>query len=149
MAAITTTVASPQAFVIVRNVSGQATTGQTDFVLVPQWAKYATVVDNLTTITGTSHTIALQVVDPVLLDDGEVMNVAEHAAWTAATGQRMLVVQVGPGVTGIADDTTASATADSYASLNAVLPSILGIKVTNVVGGGAFTYALTVKFRGA
>jgi len=55
------------------------------------------------------------------------------------------VVDIGPGVTGIADDVTGGAAADSYASINCILPEILGLHVISV--GDNNTYDLAVIFR--
>ena len=59
------------------------------------------------------------------------------------------VFQLGPGVTGIADDSTISATADSYASFNVVLPPIIGIILTldRTTGNETYTYNLAAYFK--
>lgn len=117
----------------------------TDWLLVPQWARFATVFLQPTTV-GTSITMSFLAVDPVALDDTYVINIAEHSAFTAITGTASWMWQIGPNVTGIADDVTVAAAADSYASLNALLPPILGVRQVN---SGTNVYNLTVHFRGA
>lgn len=116
------------------------------YLLVPRWAKYALVTFTPTAIT-TSATLAFTSVDPVALDDSYVIRLAEHANLTAITGANTTTcVQIGPGVTGIADDVTNAAAADSYVSLNTLLPAVLGVSVAN---SGSNTYYLSVMFRGA
>jgi len=63
-------------------------------------------------------------------------------------GARFVAV-IGPSVTGIADDVTNSATADSYVSLNTVLPPILGVKLLldRTSGNEVYTYTLQVIFK--
>jgi hypothetical protein len=142
MAAITTA-SSPVGGVYRVSARSSATT-VTDWILVPQWARYAFVFLQPTTI-GTSITMSFLAVDPVSLDDDNVINVGEHGALTAITGTASWAFQIGPGATGIADDSTISATADSYASLNAILPPILGVRQVN---SGTNVYNLSVVFRG-
>ena len=91
MAAIVPIASPIGGFVTLQNVSAQATTGQTDVLLVPHWASYCVISDNLTARAGTSptHTLSIQAIDPVALDDAEFMSLAELGALTAATAQRM------------------------------------------------------------
>ncbi len=149
MAAITLFVTQNQATKRVRTATAQATTGQTDWVSVPRWARFMRVYFNLTAITGTSSQLALLDVVPITLDDAaqNTINLAEHPALTAQTAASLLVADVGPGVTGVGNDVTNSATANSYVQLNTSLPPVVGLKVTNVVGAGSFTYTLTIAFR--
>ena len=141
MAAITLS-ASPVGAGFRETVTSSATT--TRWLAVPQWAKYALVFLQPTTVT-TSITPSFLVVDPVSQDDANSADFPEHAAFTAITATTgSYVFQFGPGVTGIADDIVNSATADSYASMNVVLPPILGIRT---VCSGSCTYNLTVQFR--
>ena len=116
----------------------------TDWLLVPQWARYALVFLQPTTI-GTSIAMSFLAVDPVALDDDYIINLGEHAALTAITSTNTYVFQLGPGVTGIANDVTIAAAADSYASLNVILPPILGVRQVNT---GTNVYNLTVAFKG-
>ena len=126
-------------------LNGQASSGTlTKWLLVPSFARYAFVFLNPTTV-GTSVTPSFLAIDPVALDDDYVILVAEHAALTAITAAGQYAYQIGPGVTGIANDVTQSATADSYVSLNAVLPPILGVRI---VSSGSCVYNLAVHFRG-
>ena len=141
MAAITLASSPVGATGLRETVTSSGTT--TRWLQVPQWAKYAFVILQPTTI-GTSITPSFLVVDPISQDDGNVMNLAEHAAFTAITGTTTYTFQLGPGCTGIADDVTNAGAADSAASLNTVLPPILGVRT---VCSGSCTYNITVQFR--
>jgi hypothetical protein len=149
MAAITTaTLTGGSRYV--RQATAQVTTGQTDWVAVPGWAKTAIVDLNLTAVAGTSPLVDLTVksVDPVSLNDTYAVDL--HAAFTQITAAAHLRVNIGPGITGIADDVTTAATGVSEASLNRPLPSFLGLKVLNdrTTGDETYTYNLSVTFRG-
>jgi hypothetical protein len=141
MAAITTTDAKSGVY----REKAQASSGTRNaYLAVPQWARYATITITPTTI-GTSITPSFLIADPNALDDSFVINFAEHAAFTAITGtNNTYVFNIGPGITGIADDVTNAAAADSVASLNGVLPEILGVRV---VASGSCIYHLSVRFR--
>ena len=151
MAAITATTV-PREFHIIRQASAQATTGQTDWLRLPQWASYASVFLNVTATAGTTPilTPSFLVADPVSQDDSHVVNLAEHAAFTGITGAAQYVFQMGPGVTGIADDVTNAAAADSFVSLNVVLPLFLGVRILNdrTTGDETYTYNLSIWLRG-
>lgn len=147
MAAITTA-ASPMGSMYVRTGTAQADTGQVDWLLVPKWATWAQVILDVTTITATSAQLALKMADPTLLNDTQSMGLAETAAFTAMTGACMLVVDIGPGILGIANDVTNSATVNSYASVACLLPGVLGLSYIEVVGAGTVTYKLSCRFVG-
>ena len=121
--------------------------GETDkhWLKVPLWARYATIWFVQET-DGGSVQLALHTVPPLDRDDDHEMLFAEKAAFTAITAADVThQIDIGPGVTGIADEVTVSATADSYASINAVLPDILGLWVIAV--GANNGYDLDVVFR--
>lgn len=110
----------------------------------PKWAQFAQVWFTATAIT-TSTQLSVIAVDPSLLDDSNITLLKEVAAFTAITGTtNTYQIDIGPGVTGIADDSTMAAAADSYASFNCILPPFLGIRQANT---GASTYRLSVVFR--
>ena len=138
-----TTASSPVPGTYTVSARSSATT-VTDWLLVPAWARYALVFLQPTTI-GTSITMSFLGTDPVALDDDYVINLGEHGALTAITATVSYMFQLGPGVTGIADDATISATVDSVASINAVLPPILGVRQVN---SGTNVYNMTVIFKG-
>ena len=147
-----TTVTPVGGFKILRNATAQATTGQTDWVAVPSWAKYMNVYLNLTDVgasTTPSCDLDLVVPDPVLRDDGTVVNYLDWDGITALTAAAQVVIHAGPGITGIADDDTGSATADSVYKLNGPLPAMLGFIVTldRAEADEGYTYSLAVEFR--
>jgi len=113
---------------------------------VPKWATYAKIYFVMEAKGGTSIQLALFEIPPVDLDDDHAIALREASAFAALTSADVTsVVDIGPGVTGIADDVTGGAAADSYASINCVLPEILGLHVISV--GANNTYDLAVVFR--
>lgn len=132
--------------------TAQANTGQTDWIVVPDWARYADIILNVTAVAGTTPAITpdLLAADPVALDDGSVASIVADAGnfTTAVTDVGTHRIQVGPGVSGIADDVTLAATGDSSARVNALLPAILGVRLTLDRGDAneTYTYTLTVRF---
>jgi len=137
--------------VLVRQGSAQANTGQEDWVNVPKWARYATVDFDLTAVAGTTPLadLSIRAMDWVTRDDASAYNLAGHAAFTQISAAAHLVVNIGPGVTGIADDTTTAATGASQASLNVPLPVYLGLKLVfdRTTGDETYTYNLSVAFQ--
>ena len=150
MAAITA-IEITQPFAALRNVSAQATTGQTDWFYTPRSARFAMVFLNVTAVAGTTPilTPSCFAADPVLKDDAYVIRIGEAAAYTGITAAAQYAIQIGAGVTGIADDVTNSATADSYLSINAVLPLLMGVQILNdrTTGDETYTYSLSIHFR--
>ena len=73
-------------------------------------------------------------------------SVAETTAGVPGAG---LNINIGPGITGIADDVTNSASAESVVSLNAALPPIVGIELVldRTSGNETYTYTMTAVFR--
>lgn len=153
MAALTTTaLTSGEAFV--RTATAQATVGQTDWLDVPVWAKYMTVDFNLTAVAGTTPSTVFSLVVPDLTTRDSstgVVNLMGYTAFTTITGAARLLGQVGPGVTGIADDVTTSATGTSNFSLNCILPPVIGVRLVNDRDDAdeTYTYNLAVTFRRA
>ena len=136
----------------VRSQTAQATTGQTDWLAIPGWAKFLYVDYNLTAVAGTSPLVdvTFKIPDLTTLDDTTgVVNLAGHTALTQITGAARLVCQIGPGVTGIADDVTNAATGLSNISINHVLPDAIGIKILQdrTTGDETYTYTLTATFK--
>ena len=147
MAAITLVQTSNPPYAILRNASAQATTGQTDYVAVPAWAKYLYIYLNVSAVAGTTPLtdFKLSAVNPVTLDDGDNL---DYLGWNgitqiAGTTAGDIQVQIGPGITGIADDDTGP-----FYSLNGVLPGILGFVVTldRTTADETYTYSLAYKF---
>lgn len=148
MAAITTISTSQQRVQTIRNAAAQATTGQTDWVAVPVWARYMKVYVNYTATAGNTPTLDFKIVEyePVLKDDATVSDLGQWNGITqvaGATVPQLLVIQVGPGITGIADDDTAN-----HYSVNALLPPVVGLKTTldRTQGDETYTYTIAVVF---
>jgi hypothetical protein len=117
------------------------------WLAVPKWARYAKIHFSVETLGATSLQLSLVEVPPFDRDDDHVIALREAAAFAAITAADVTsVVDIGPGVTGIADDVTGAAAADSYASINCILPDVLGIIITGA-GVGANTYDLSVVFK--
>lgn len=150
MAAITAT-AARMGLNVLRNASAQANTGQTDWLWVPRAATFCTVLFNLTALAGTTRvaTLSFLAADPVGQLDTQVINIGEHAALTGITAVNQYVFDIGSGVTGIANDVTNSATADSYVSINAILPVLMGFSLVldRAEADETYTYTLTANFR--
>src|SRR3990167_4883517 len=145
MAAITT-LSSPKGSMFALHGDGLATAGTaTEYVLVPGWAKYMIVYLNVTAATGTID-LSISEVDPASLDSSYVVPLADWNGITQLTGVSQVTVQVGPGITGIADDDTGGATGDSVYKLNTMLPPILQFVVIRGAGGGD-TYTLNGVFK--
>lgn len=142
-----TTLASPAGSRVKLHNDGLATAGtETEYLLVPDWAKYMLVYLNVSAATGTID-LTINEVDPVALDSSYVVPLADWNGVTQITGAAQVTVQAGPGITGIADDDTGGATGDSIYKLNTMLPPILQFVVTRGAGGGD-TYTLYVVFKG-
>ncbi len=258
--AVVTLVADPIGSGYTRTGTAQANTGQTDWIPVPGYAKYAHVRLDITALAGTTPTLtpAFYGMNKAGLDEESRYKIAEHAAFTAMTTARVNEVQtlnmsagaaadtfkltfnthesaaitipaggfvnitaaqvlaalltisdwtgdaaniavvkstnayaitfsgrlgrtdltaitvtsttgtaagsvaattagvpgagftavIGPGVTGIADDVTNSATAESVVSLNAPLPAILGmeLRLDRTTGDETYTYTYSIRF---
>ena len=150
MAAITPVTEIPNGFYpALRTATAQATTGQTDWLIVPAWARFLVVYFNLTGNAGTTPTSipSFQAIPDGLFDDADALALFTGATITAASQHRY---NIGPGVTGIADGTD-SATADANVGVNTVLPgTLIGIKVLNdrTTADETYTYTLVARFSG-
>jgi hypothetical protein len=152
--AVITPVTGPQGFIILRQASAQANTGQTDWVAVPPWAVDALIFLNITAVAGTTPIVTpdLLAADPVSKDDAHAVSLVADAGTgfttpPTAAGQHLIIV--GPGVTGIANDIAMAATGDSTTYINAALPALLGVKLALDRGTAdeTYTYNLSVQFR--
>lgn len=134
---------------VIRNATAQADTGQTDWFLIPDYAKYLEIILNITAVAGTTPVLTsdIKVADPQALDDGSVMSLGTIGTAPTAAGTHRMVV--GPGVTGIADDLTQAATGDSAVHINTVLSPLMGYTLTldRTTGDETYTYTVAVKFR--
>jgi len=107
---------------------------------------------NLTAVGGNTPLadLTFKVPDLATLDDTTgVANLNGHTAFTQITAAADLHGQIGPGVTGIADDTTTAATGLSNFAINCVLPPVVGVKLLfdRTTGDEVYTYSLSVYFR--
>lgn len=130
----------------IRDVAAQATTGQTDWLVVPAWARFVVVFFNLTANAGTTpiSTPSFLAVPEGVFDDADTVTLFTGAAITAASQHRY---STGPGVTGIADGTD-SATVDASVGVNTLLPALLGVKILNdrTTADETYTYKLSARF---
>jgi len=144
MAAITPVPFSP--FLVLRNVTAQASTGQTDWISVPQWVGSIIVTFNLTANAGTTpiSTVSLLAPDPVARDDTAAVALFTGASITAASFHHYAL---GPSFTTAGTD---SATASASVVQNGPIPTTIGVRVTNdrTTGDETYTYALAITFRG-
>lgn len=128
--------------------TAQADTGQTTWVAVPGWAKSGIIYLNVTAAAGTTPLtdFSLRQTDPITLDDSYANN---YGGWDgitqiAGTTSGSIVVNIGAGVTGIADDDTGP-----VYNINAPLPSLLGFKVLfdRTTGNEVYTYTVRVVWK--
>lgn len=145
MAAITVVTAFEGSYKLLRNVAAQASTGQTDWITVPRWAKSSVVYFDLTANAGTTpiSTVSVLSAGPNLRDDGSVVTYVTGAAVTAVSYHEY---QVGPYFTTANNDNAASS---GFKVQNSPLPAILGVKVLNdrTTGDETYTYTLAVEFK--
>lgn len=136
---------------IVRSAAAQANVGQTDWIIVPRWAKAALIDFNLSAVAGTTPLADLTInstgrlQSSGLFDDTYIYKINNHAAFTQITAAAHLVVAVGAGLTA---DTTTAATGYSEAAINYPLPEVLGLKLVfdRTTGDETYTYTLITRF---
>jgi hypothetical protein len=131
-------------FQVVRTGTAQADTGQTDLVNVPGFARNMVVFINVSATAGVTplFDFKMQYVNPVTTTAVEDF---PGAGITQIAGTGDVVVQVGPGITGIADDDTTA-----VYSINMVLPPRINF-VTTLSRTGAdetYTYSISAFFTG-
>lgn len=154
MTAITGIITTVQATKRVRTAAAQATTGQTDYLAIPNWAIYMTLYWNVTAVAGTTPILTPNVLemDPIALDDAAAANgnLGGTAITNAATtSQSVYILHYGPGVTGIANATYAlSATGASHLFVNCNLPKVVGLVTLNdrTTGNETYTYTIDAAF---
>jgi hypothetical protein len=129
---------------LVRQGTAQANTGQTDVVTVPAWATNMLVFLNVSAAAGTTPLtdFKMQYRDPTTnaaVLDFPGAGITQIAGTTTAN----VVIQVGPGITGIADDDTTQ-----VYSINMALPSeILFITTLDrTTGDETYTYSINAQF---
>jgi hypothetical protein len=131
-----------RSFQVVRTGVAQADTGQTDLVNVPGFANNMIVYVDLSASAGTTPLLdfKMQYVNPVrnaAVEDFPGAGITQ----IADTGD--VVMQVGPGVTGIADDDTGA-----VYSINMLLPPLINFVTTldRTTANETYTYSISVAF---
>lgn len=129
--------------ITLRTGTAQADTGQTDWVFTPPRATFCIAYFYLTAVAGTTPqaTFSVLAADPVTLTDTSTVSLT---AGTQVTAAQLQVGSIGPGVTGIADATSAS-----KFSVNTVVPALMGFKLLfdRTTGDETYTYTLRVAYR--
>ena len=121
--------------------TAQSDVGQTSTVEPPPWARYMTVYLNVTASAGSTPLIDFDIddVDPIDLTTDVDLFQWNGITQIAATG--FVVIYAGPGITGIADDDTAS-----VYKLNGPLPANMDFNLVfdRTTGDETYTYTLCV-----
>lgn len=143
MAAITP-VALGGNFTLIRDVSAQATTGQTDWFVRPSWARWAKVRVHITANAGTTPitTPSILSADPNTMNDNRAVTILTGANITAAS---LHEYTIGPEMTTAGTD---SATASASVVQNAAVPTVFGVKILSdrTTGDETYTYTVSVEF---
>lgn len=128
-------------------------------VKVPEFAKYASFYLFITSQGGTSPTLDMGIEVPDFSTaeklhaptDDNLANLADFAGITQVTGAGpyLQTIDIGPGVTGIADDATGAAAADARMAINTVLPPWLVYRTSldGTTGDEDYTFQLVLQFR--
>jgi hypothetical protein len=124
-----------------------ASTAVSKYFTVPPWARYMVFQVDITVIGGSSPTldILLKGVNPWTLTTTHADTLFTCTQVTGVTTYSALRVFVGPGVTGIADDTTLSGTASAVGTLNQIL---LPAYVFTSADDADYTFSISAHFRG-
>lgn len=129
-----------------------ASTAVAKYFTVPSWARYMVFQVDITVIGGTTPSldVVLQGVNPWTLETAHVDTLFTFTQVTAVTTYSALRVFVGPGVTGIADDTTLSATASAVGTLNQILLPVYVYQytTTDAADDADYTFTVSAHFRG-
>jgi hypothetical protein len=127
---------------LVRSGTAQADTGQTDLVQVPGFAKFMLVFIDVSATAGTTplFDFKMQYVDPVR---NAAVEDFPGTGITQIAGNDNVVIQVGPGITGIADDDTGP-----VYSINMVLPPLINFVTTldRTSSNETYTYSIAAAF---
>lgn len=127
----------------VRNATAQADTGQTDTVQPPPWAKYVTIYVDLSAVAGTTPLFDFDIDVPQPSPGSTAGD--EELTTTQLSAADLYTVHIGPGITGIADDTTAP-----IHKINMPLPWALNLVVTldRTTGNETYTYSIICDWSG-
>ena len=147
MAAIKATSLNPNGKPQILLPAGTVLTGTGAVVItwfqVPLWAKYAKIQCVQTAASAGTNLISLVTADPITATDAVAPLLGGFALTGGWTGAGDVTIDIGPGVTGIANATAAIAgTGHSYVSLNTVLPYFLGLGFN---GTNTDTYNVTAS----
>lgn len=131
---------------VIRTATAQATTGQTDWIAPPRWAKWVKVRVHISANAGTTPTTIPSILsaDPNTMDDTRAVTVLTGATITTASFHEYTI---GPSLTTAGTD---QAAAGASIVQNCALPTIMGIKILNDRGTGdeTYTYTVSVEFGG-
>lgn len=146
MAAITlNTAAVGRGSTVIRTGTAQATTGQTDWIASPPWAKYCYIEYSLTAVAGNTPLVDVSILKSLestpFNDTGAI---TLSGAFTQITGAATLRISIGPN---IVTDATTAATGASDAGIAGILPGVIGIKVLQDRTSADETYTYTVAVR--
>jgi hypothetical protein len=130
-------------------IGNSAVAASVDWIDVPGWAKGATVYLTLSALAGTTRTMDFKILeaDPVARSDSAPSPI-DFADWNGITqliAVGFVVVEIGPGLTGIADDDTGV-----LYKLNAnVSNKLLGFRIATdrTDGDETYTYTLAVAWH--
>lgn len=127
-------------------IGNSAVAPSVDWISTPSWARYAIIYLNVTALAGTTRTIDFKILgtDPVAKDDTTTWDFLDWNGITQMTATGTVSIFIGPGITGIADDDTAT----TY-KLNGVLPPLMGLRLATdrTDGDETYTYTLSVVFK--
>jgi hypothetical protein len=128
-----------------------ASTSVSKYFTVPSWARFMTFQVDITVIGGTTPTldIVLQGVNPWTLDTTHVDTIHTFTQVTAVTTYSALRAYIGPGVSGIANDTTYSGTASAEGTYNTILLPVYAYKytTTDAADDADYTFTISAHFR--
>lgn len=141
-------------------VNQAGTVAKVRAVKVPGWAESMSFYLYIDSQTGTTPSTSFDVNIPdfgsatlfAAPDDANIAKLADVASITAVTGAGpyLQTVDIGPGMTGIADDVTGGAAADARMAINAALPPWLAYTLTTLSPSNDADYIIRViaHFRG-
>ena len=132
-----------------------ASTAVTRFIRCPPGARYCTWFLYVDVVDGTTPKLDFVVRTPDAYgfpDGGTLFGIGEWdgiTQITSAASPFLVTIDIGPGVTGIANDDTGSASASCHYSINAELPPVLAYTYTtqDAADDADYSFRLAVNFR--